>query len=203
MKRIVQDNIRLRTAALTLLCLIWPTLTTATTFTVSPGSENQVVFASHATLESFEGKTHQITGTITFDPDVLEDSLAAVLEVDLASLDTGISLRNKHMRENHLETATYPKAVFRSSRILRTSARALSAGQSIQLRVAGLFELHGVSRAIEVPVEAQYLNDGTLHVATHFDVTLADYKIPRPSFLMLKLEDTQHVTVRFVAHPHP
>jgi hypothetical protein len=50
-------------------------------------------------------------------------------------------------------------------------------------------------------VEAQRLKDGTLKVSTRFDVNLSDYSIARPSFLMLKLEETQHVTVRIVAHP--
>jgi len=45
--------------------------------------------------------------------------------------------------------------------------------------------------------------DGTLHVATHFDVKLSDYNIDRPAFLMLKLEETQHVTVQVIARPNP
>ncbi|MBK9304990.1 MAG: YceI family protein [bacterium] len=41
------------------------------------------------------------------------------MDVDLAALDTGIGLRNRHMRENHLETDRFPQAVFRGARILK------------------------------------------------------------------------------------
>ena len=56
---------------------------------------------------------------------------------------------------------------------------------------------------IEVPIEATRDGDGTLHIDAHFDVALADYHIERPGFLMLKLEDTQHVSVQVAARQKP
>jgi polyisoprenoid-binding protein YceI len=172
-------------------------------FTIRPGEDkNQVVFTSKATLESFQGKTRQVSGNLTFDPANLGDSITVRVEVDLASLDTGISMRNKHMRENHLETAKYPKAVYEGGRILETSGHTLNPGDTVHLRLGGRFNLHGVSKPIEVPIDVTRAADGTLHVSTHFDVALADYKINRPTFLIMKLEETQHVTVQVTAHPN-
>jgi polyisoprenoid-binding protein YceI len=176
----------------------------ATDFTILPGKDkNLVVFTSKATLESFQGKTKQVSGMFSIDPANLGDSLTVHVEVDLASLDTGIPMRNKHMRENHLDTDTYPKAVFDGGRILETSGRTLNPGDSVHLRLAGQFDLHGVKRPIEVPVDATRATDGTLSVTARFDVALADHKINRPGFLMMKLEPIQHVTVQVTGHPKP
>ena len=176
----------------------------ATDFTVQPGKDkNLVVFTSKATLESFQGKTKQVSGALSFDPANLGDSVTVHVEVDLASLDTGIPMRNKHMRENHLHTDKYPKAVFDGGRILEASGHTLNPGDTVHLRMSGRFDLHGVKRTIEVPVIAMRAKDGTLQVTTHFDVALADYKIDRPAFLMMKLEPTQHLTVQVTAHPNP
>ena len=178
--------------------------TEATDFTIEPGKDrNLVVFTSKATLETFQGKTKQVAGNISFDPANLGDSVTVRVEVDMASLDTGIPIRNKHMRENHLDTSEYPKAVFEGGRILETSGRTLNPGDTVRMKLSGRFDLHGVKRTIEVPVDATRAKDGTLQVTTHFDVPLGDYKINRPAFLMMKLEPTQHVTVQVTAHPKP
>jgi polyisoprenoid-binding protein YceI len=188
---------------LAVLILFAPVRTYGATFAITPGVENKVVFASRATLENFQGKTNQVSGSITFDSLAIGDSVSTRIEVDLSSLDTGIPLRNKHMRENHLETAKYPKAVFKGGRVLETSGLTLDPGQSVRLRLAGAFEIHGVTRSLDVPVEVERMKDGAVSVSSHFDVTLADYKIARPAFIMLKLEPTQHVTVHLVGKPVP
>ena len=170
-------------------------------YTIIPGGKNQVVFLSTATLESFEGKTRQVSGSVSLDPANLADSIGVRIEVDLASLDTGISLRNKHMRENHLETDTYPKVVFEGARILKASSRSLEPGKVVHTRISGRFDLHGVKRTIEVPVDVTQAKDGSLNVTAKFDVPLADYNIDRPSFLLLKLNETQHITLTVTATP--
>jgi polyisoprenoid-binding protein YceI len=178
--------------------------TEATDFSIEPGKDrNLVIFTSKATLETFQGKTKQVAGNISFDPANLGDSVTVRVEVDMASLDTGIPMRNKHMRENHLDTSKYPKAVFEGGHILETSGRTLNLGDTVRMKLSGRFDLHGVKRTIEVPVDATRAKDGTLQVTTHFDVPLADYRINRPAFLMMKLEPTQHVTVQVTAHAKP
>ena len=194
-----------KTLALTLSLGLFSAATAlAADFTIKPAQDkNLVVFTSKATLESFTGKTKQVSGQVSCDPANLGDSVTVQVEVDLASLDTGIPMRNKHMRENHLETDKYPKAVFEGGRIIDASARTLSPGTTVHLRLAGQFDLHGVKRPLEAPVDVTQARDGTLQITTHFDVALADYNINRPQFLVMKLEDKQHVTVQVTAHPNP
>jgi polyisoprenoid-binding protein YceI len=172
----------------------------AATFVITPGEPNLVVFESKATLESFQGKTRQVSGTITVDPAGLADSAAIEVTVDLASLDTGIAVRNKHMREEHLETDKYPKAVFRGGKLLEVSKPALAAGQSVTFKISGEFSLHGVTLPLVVPVTVTMAPEtSSMRIQGAFDVRLPDYHISRPQFLVMRLNETQHITLDLTA----
>jgi polyisoprenoid-binding protein YceI len=171
-------------------------------FEIAAGAaENVARFRSHAAVESFEGKTRQVSGWVECDPAALGDSVTVYVAVDLASLDTGIDLRNRHMRENHLETDKYPQAVFRGGRLFGAPAK-LEVGQSATFEIAGEIELHGVTRPLRAPLEVTLLAaDGPrqLRVATHFPVSLADFHIARPQFLIVRLAETQQVSLEATA----
>ena len=178
----------------------------ATEFAVRPGGENKVVFVSQAPIETFEGRTNQMQGRIVVDPAGVTDSITVHLEVDLASLDTGIAKRNKHMRENHLETAKYPRAVFDGAAIASPVGARLEAGRPVSFEVEGTFTLHGVSRRVRITAEVAYApqaSGGRLAFRTTFPVRLPDYSIRRPEFLFMKLAETQVVKVSGIATAAP
>ena len=178
----------------------------ATEFAVRPGGENKVVFVSQAPIETFEGRTNRMQGRIVVDPAGVTDSITVHLEVDLASLDTGIAKRNKHMRENHLETAKYPRAVFDGAAIASPVGARLEAGRPVSFEVEGTFTLHGVSRRLRITAEVAYAaqaTGGRLAFRTTFPVRLPDYSIRRPEFLFMKLAETQVVKVSGVATATP
>ena len=188
---------------LSALLIASPRPSGATEFLVHPGKENKVVFVSRASMESFEGKTNRLEGTLQLDPANLGDSITVHLEVDLASLDTGLPLRNKHMRENHLETGKYPKAIFEGASA-RGPVGAFPPGKPARFDVEGTFTLHGVSRRLRIQVDATYLpsaEGGRIAFQTRFPVVLGDYQISRPQFLFLKLAESQDVRVSGVATP--
>ena len=170
-------------------------------FVIRPGDEdNRVEFLSKEPLESFTGKTSVVSGEILCDPEQLADSIEVRIEVDLASLSTGMKLRDQHMRENHLETAQYPVAVFRGARLAGDAPRSLTA-EATTLQLHGVFDLHGHQRPLALAADIARLEDGTLTIACDFLVKLSDHAIKRPKFLIMKLSDEQRVTVRLLARP--
>lgn len=181
-----------------LLLVVDPPLARAATFRVEPGAGSRMEFVSKAPMETFSGKTRRLQGSVTLEPDSLGDSLRVVIEVDMASLDTGIELRNRHMRENHLHTDQYPKAIFRGGRFTRLSSPQLTPDRPLTGTLAGTMELHGTTRELEVPFEMRR-EGGALHVVSRFPISLADYGIPRPQFLVMRLDDIQRVTVELEA----
>jgi len=172
-------------------------------FVVTPGDGSTLVrFDSKAPLESFSGTTRQARGEIVLDPEGLGDSLTVHLEVDLASLETGIGLRDRHMRDNHLETARFPLAVFRGARIIGERPTDLPPGEGVTIEIEGVLSLHGVERNMRAPVSVvrEVLPDQErLGIECRFTVKLSDYGIARPQFLTLKVADEQKITFRALA----
>jgi polyisoprenoid-binding protein YceI len=173
----------------------------AASFVIEPGGKNRVQFESRAALETVTGKTAEVRGRVDLDPAGLEDSIVVSVDVDLTRLDTGIELRNKHMRDNHLHTGHHPKASFRGGAVSEASAPALAAGRKVTLKLSGSLDLHGVQKPVVLPVDLTLGPDGALHVAARFQVKLADFGIPRPQFLVMKLDEVQHIEVDLVARP--
>lgn len=182
-----------------LLLIAWTSVATATPYEIRPDDErNLVKFESKAPMESFEGKTRSVAGTITIDPQNPADGFRLEVRVDLATLDTGISLRNRHMRENHLETDEFPVATFRSEAIVEGGDVALEAAATRTILVEGILDLHGVARSVRIPIDLTVADD-ELTIESRFPVALADHDISRPGFLMMKLGETQTVVVHVVA----
>lgn len=202
----------MRTLLLTLLpaLLLVPGLTALSTadpaaaanYEIDGSNEdNEVRFESNAPMESFDGTTSTVWGTIELDPGALGDTLTLEITCDLATLDTGIDLRNQHMRDNHLHTEEHPHAVFRGARVSGASSGALAVGETVSLVLTGRLTLHGVTRELAAPTELTLRDDGRLHLVSRFEVNLSDYDVPRPKFLMLKLDEVQQVSVDVVAFP--
>jgi polyisoprenoid-binding protein YceI len=170
----------------------------AATFVVEPRAGSRMEFVSKAPMETFSGKTRELRGSVSLDPQMLGDSLDVAVEVDMASLDTGIDLRNRHMRENHLHTGRFPKATFHGGRLADLSAPVLAPGAPVTGTLVGTMELHGTQRVIRVPFEMELAGE-LLHVTSRFQISLADYGIPRPQFLVMRLDDIQRVEVHLEA----
>ena len=83
---------------------------------------------------------------------------------------------------------------------------ALIAGQTTTVGVEGTFELHGVARRIQVPAEVTWSNEGgvsQVHIVSKFNVKLSDFEIPRPQFLVMKLDEVQRITFDVTAKAAP
>lgn len=187
-------------AALALLAAA-PTGVQAARYAVAPGGDTEIVFTSKAPLESFDGRTNQVSGWIEFDPADLTAAPEFVIAVDLASFDTGNRKRNGHMRDNHLETDTYPQAWLRGGTVLAATPAVLGPGGAATVRLRGELDLHGVVQPLECEVRLVHGVDGALVVEASFPVSLAAHAIERPQFLVMKLADEQRVRVNLVARP--
>jgi polyisoprenoid-binding protein YceI len=163
---------------------------------LSGNNDNEVQFRSEATSETVIGKTRSVSGFVELDP--VTDTFAArgEVHVQLATLKTGNDMRDRHMRENHLETDRFPEAVFTLTQ-LAIPAGSLADGKRTPVHVTGQLKLHGVEKTIEPETYLTY-TDGdkpTLKIESLFPVTLDDYSISRPQFLVLRLAKTQQVSV--------
>ena len=144
------------------------------------------VFTSTAPLLEFEGTSEHLNGLINFSENLVDFYL------DLNTLDTGIDLRNRHMRESYLETAKYPFAEFTGTIENQID---LNLNQPQEALVNGIFKLHGVQKNISVRGTITPNQDGTITVDAKWEVLLEDYNIKRPRVVFYELSDIQTITI--------
>ena len=171
------------------------------TFKVKPGKPNEVKFISKAPLETIEGITNDISGSVTVDPANADLKTAGEFEVQMATIDTDNSIRNGHMRDNHLQTDKYPTSSFEMKSIEGLDDGMLPDGKPVNFRIKGQFTLHGVTKEISPEITALWNSTNkSLKVTAKFNVLLQDYDIPRPQFLFMKLAVEQKVEINFTAY---
>lgn len=102
-------------------------------------------------LSRVTGKFTDFSVELFWDENDLEHS-SVHLEIDVASVDTGIDRRNGHLRsEDFFDVETYPTITFVSSEIMKNGADFL---------VKGTLTMHGVSNEIYLPLSTKSFEDG-------------------------------------------
>lgn len=85
----------------------------------------------------------------------------ATLTIDLASVDTGIDIRNERMREFLFNVAAYPQATV-TAQVDPAAFAALMVGESVEQKIDATLELRGIQTAVEA--EVSVLRAGPDHV---------------------------------------
>ena len=145
---------------------------------------------------SFDAKTSAVSGSLTASA-AHSPAFDGSLAVDLRTLDTGIGLRNDHLREKYLEVdkgAGYDKAVLSDIDLKGLNPDAPEGKGSF----TGSLTLHGVTKTVTGPVEIKKTGSG-LRVKASFPVNLSDYNIPEPRYLGVGVKNTVQVEVTFTA----
>jgi polyisoprenoid-binding protein YceI len=130
----------------------------------------------------------KIVGT-TSQVAVKEDGANVVISVPLSAIDTGIALRNKHMKEKYLETDKYPNAE------LTVARSAVKEGSG---SAQGTMKLHGQSKPVSFNYNAKkagegFAVDGTVHL------NMKEFGIEVPSYLGVTVKPEVDVAAKFSA----
>ena len=169
-----------------------------------------VRFHTTAPLEDIVGTTNQVTGVLKADPKNLKgSSTAARIEVEVASLRTGIEMRDGGVAKT-LGAEKNPVAVFTLEKIKSASANTLEPNVPVDTVAEGTFELKGVKKKIDVAAKLTYVPKGGpfnrmrpgnfVKVVADFDIKLADFGIERSGpVLPLQVGESAHVTVTVLA----
>jgi polyisoprenoid-binding protein YceI len=130
------------------------------------------------------GRTGDVTGSMTIDGTTVTD---ATFEVDLTTITTNEQRRDDRVQEA-LETGAFPTGTFTLTQPIELGDGA-DGGAPVQVTALGDLTIHGVTRPIEMAIEAQ-LVDGTIVVVGSTDVVFSDYGVEVPqSQIVLSVED--------------
>lgn len=183
-------------------------------FVNDPVGRNSITFTSRAPLEDIVGTTNQIAGFVVFDPDQADAGATVQFKVPVASLDTGIPMRDEHLRSPAwLDAAAHPEIVVSLTGLRDLESVEAKAGARTWTATAtGEIQLKGQTRALEVAVRFTWLKEtdktrqrlpGNLLAGRGtFEVALADFGItgpPNMDVIGSKVGSNIAVEVSFVA----
>ena len=112
-------------------------------------------------------------------------------EVQLKDLDTGIGLRNKHLKENYLKVKDNPVARLKLLEASNAEAQLMGKyGKSSPFK--GELELAGKTKAVagEYKIEDKKLS-------ANFKIELTDFGVERPSFMGVSIVEKVSVAISF------
>jgi polyisoprenoid-binding protein YceI len=142
---------------------------------------------------SFEAKTKNLSGELGPASDQ-PGTVHGALRVDLQTLETGIGIRDRHMKDNYLEVEKGPDfsaAMFEDIRVDRLDGRSV---------FSGTLMLHGQRKPISGTAELQQ-RDGRVRVQAQFPMKISDFEIPTPKYLGVGVRDEIQIKVNLTAVP--
>lgn len=131
------------------------------------------------------------TGEFTLKKNGSTLQLSADLQIDLSSVQTGISLRDRHMKEKYLETDKFKTAhLLIKSADLGESALNGSGAH----KVPGTLKIKGVEKPVDITVTLLPAGENTKSVST-FKINLTEYPIGVPSYAGITVASDVEVKV--------
>lgn len=153
------------------------------TFTIISDRSEAAYFADEklASLplpSTAKGSTKDIAGEfhLTADGFDLDTSQPTAFTVNLKTLTSDKSQRDRRVQNQGLETSTYPTATFTATKVTGFDS-SLPAGQEQTLQLSGTLDLHGVKKDVTWDVKAK--RDGNIITAlATVKFKFADFGIP-------------------------
>jgi polyisoprenoid-binding protein YceI len=140
---------------------------------------------------SFEAKTKNLSGDVTAAGDE-QGTVRGTLRVELQTLETGIGIRDRHMKNNYLEVekgAGFDTAIIDEIRVEKMDGKTV---------FTGMLSLHGQKRKVTGAAELQQ-KDGNIRVQAQFPVKVSDFEIPAPTYLGVGVRDEIQIKVSMMA----
>jgi polyisoprenoid-binding protein YceI len=126
------------------------------------------------------GRTTSVTGTMSIDGTSVID---AELTADLTTLRSDESNRDRQLSRQALETGRYPTATFTLTQPIDLGSSP-SEGVVVDATATGDLTLHGVTRSVNVPLQARIDGD-VITVAGSLPITFADWSIEAPRAMVV------------------
>ena len=122
------------------------------------------------------GRTAAVTGSLMISD---QKVLNAEFTVDMTSLKSDSTRRDRQVNTRILDTATYPTATFVLKKPITLTPEAL-AGSDFSVDTTGTLTLRGVTKDIDLRLLAR-LVDGVIEVNGSIQIVFTDWSIPDPS----------------------
>lgn len=157
-------------------------------------------FAGFRITEQFPGfdntavvRTESVEGSLTIAGTEISD---VVVTADMTALESqdaqppgvpGIENRVDQMRNDGLETDTFPTAEFTLTSPIQLDS-VPDVGDTVSATAEGDLTIHGETRSVSIPIEARW-NGEVIDIAGSLDVVLTDYGMTPPERSFVQVGD--------------
>ncbi len=168
---------------------------------ISADTLNVMTVESETDLENFTGRTNKVSGNLVFDRTAKTGS--GTILIDGASIDTGVAVRNEHMRSaNWFNFDKNPQVKFTTSSVRNTKGDTYA--------ISGDLTLNGVTKRVvtTATVKLTSANANTnrmgikgdaLALSTKFKIKLSDFNIKSPAVDGGQVSNTVEITLKAIA----
>lgn len=129
---------------------------------------------------------------------VKEGKVSGTLTFKLDSLDTGIGMRNDHMKKRYLETAKFPEAKLTLADLPLPEGYAVPDFSVSDLPFKATLSLHGIEKQVEGTLKAKRDGDD-LAINARFALKIEDFSIKSPSFAGITMANDVNCAVEMKA----
>jgi len=119
--------------------------------------------------------------------------VSGALSLDLATLDSGIDLRTRHMKDRYLEVAKYPQAELH---LLALALPDLPASGELQTTFEGSLSLHGVTRPVHGSTQIRRKGEA-IDVIASFEIHTNEYGIESAGYMGITVAEKVKIRVQF------
>ncbi len=185
---------RLRLAGITAMALLATTVEARAQERLHVAGGDVTVVCPLTVGGSFEAKTKALSGDVGPAPQQA-GTIGGALLVKLDTLETGIGLRDHHLRDNYLEVgkgAGYDVATLENIQLEKSDGKSAFRGTLL---------LHGQKRQVSGVSTIHRKADGSIRVDAEFPLKVSEFSIPKPTYLGVGVRDEIQVKVAFSAAP--
>jgi polyisoprenoid-binding protein YceI len=164
----------MKTALIALTSILLTTFSGVGEWKTDP-SKARITFKTSGTFGEINGSFSGLKATIKFDEaDLISSSI--LVYIDPKTIETGISLRNHHLKEEekYLNSSRFPVASFSSKQILKTAEG---------FKAIGDMTIKGMTKLVEIPFSFARNTTGGIFKG-QFSINALDYKVGPDSKLV-------------------
>lgn len=146
------------------------------------GSELTFHATGKPSLLKIKGQCNKLNGKVDRDG----NQASAEFKIPTACLETGLDLRNKHLKEKYLAATTYPEAILKIAKIELPEGFDYKTSVVKEQKFDGTLLLHGE----EKPVSGDFSFNGPESVMTaKMKLKISDFKIETPTYMGVTVSD--------------
>jgi polyisoprenoid-binding protein YceI len=127
-------------------------------------------------------------GRLEVVSDEKNSKIAGQFVFDLGSLNSGIDMRDSHMKEKYLEVEKFPTAKL-TIETINLDGNILKNFNKTNVPFTGVMNLHGKEKTVSGMAELKSLSKDDVKVVAKFKVKSSDFNIEIPSFAGITVAD--------------